>query len=124
MANLNLEILISSLTELASRNNLSINKMLTACGVSKSVVDNLKRGKYPNIDIIYTIADYFDVSIDYLFGREKVVTSELSALSENELELLKPFRQLSDHNQAKAIGRVEDVLINQQETDQTKENVG
>ena len=42
------------------------------CGLSKSAVARYERGEQePTIRVICRIADYFDVSTDYLLGREE-----------------------------------------------------
>lgn len=64
-----LDILISNINHLANEQGISINSLLKNVGLSKSVLDNMKRGQNPSIDKMYAIADYFDVSIDYLLGR-------------------------------------------------------
>lgn len=48
----------------------TISQMLLDCGISKSLVyDMEKRDKSPSCDKITRIADYLDVSVDYLLGR-------------------------------------------------------
>jgi transcriptional regulator with XRE-family HTH domain len=39
--------------------------------MSRNTINNLKGGSIPSVDKIASIADYFDVSIDYLLGREE-----------------------------------------------------
>lgn len=65
----------------------------------------------PDIDTILKIADYFGVSIDYLFGRSdshgsKVEHIAPSALPEKEEEILQHFRKLSPALQDAAIETV------------------
>lgn len=52
----------------------------------------------PNIDMLKNIADYFDVSVDYLIGhslcRHKVESTTETALNENELEFIRQYRIL------------------------------
>lgn len=40
-------------------------------GVKKSVVDNIKRGYIPAVDKVAAIADYFNVTVDYLLKNDK-----------------------------------------------------
>lgn len=65
----NLQINIDRIINLTNDRGLSINKMLKDAQLSTSVIDNMKRGQKPSIDKIYAIADYFNVSVDYLLGR-------------------------------------------------------
>lgn len=54
--------------ELADRQGLSINKLEEKLGYSRNTIYNLKTKK-PNAERISEIADYFNVSTDYLLGR-------------------------------------------------------
>ncbi len=65
----NLQVTIDRISELASERGLSINKMLKDAQLSTSIIDNMKRGQKPAIDKIHSLADYFNVSVDYLLGR-------------------------------------------------------
>ena len=65
----NLQVCIDRINELTSKQNLSINKMLKEAGLPTTVMDNIKRGRIPAIDKIHCLADYFNVSVDYLLGR-------------------------------------------------------
>lgn len=46
--------------------------MLKECGLSKSVIDNLKKGYEPRLSKIVIIADYFGVTVDYLINNSPV----------------------------------------------------
>lgn len=58
--------IISRINELCCQRNVSVNQMLQDAGLSKSFVDNLKKGSIPSADKILTVAQYFEVSTDYL----------------------------------------------------------
>ena len=51
--------------------NISQRQLLADCGLSKSFMDNLKKGSMPSVDKIAAIADYFECTIDSIVGREK-----------------------------------------------------
>ena len=51
--------------------NISQRQLLSDCGLSKSFMDNLKKGSMPSVDKIAAVADYFGCSIDLIVGREK-----------------------------------------------------
>lgn len=63
------KVIIDRISILSDNKGLSINKALIESGVGKSVVDNLKKGSMPNAGILSKIADYFNVSADYLLGK-------------------------------------------------------
>lgn len=71
--------------------------------LSSSKVTAWKRGSIPKIEILQSIADYFGVSVGYLFdGGEKIRISELS---ENDKVILSIFKELTETQQGEIIGR-------------------
>ncbi|MCM1327969.1 MAG: helix-turn-helix domain-containing protein [Ruminococcus sp.] len=70
----NIEILTQNIIELCERKNISVNRMLQECGLSKNVIDNLKRGFEPRLAKIVIIADYLGVTVDYLINNSPVGT--------------------------------------------------
>lgn len=54
--------------ELADKQGISINRLESNLGYSRNTIYNLKTKK-PNAERIAEIADYFQVSTDYLLGR-------------------------------------------------------
>ena len=60
---------ISRITALTARKGVSVNQMLRESGLSKSLLDNMKRGSMPSADKMAALADYFECSVDYLLGR-------------------------------------------------------
>ena len=82
--------------ELAKKQGLSINSLEEKLGYSRNTIYNLKNSK-PSTERISEIADYFNVSTDYLLGR----TDNPSIASDNkananlgpaETELVAAFR--------------------------------
>ena len=63
----------------------------------------MEKGSLPTIDKLITLVNYFQVSSDELLGIDIK-----SNLTENEQELLEQFRKLSDRDQIKFIGRIEE----------------
>ena len=80
--------------------------------LNKTTYTDWKSGKSKSYrKYLIEIAEFFNVSIDYLvYGKEKSSSTELT---EDERELLKYFKQLSNHEQTKLIGRAE--LLAEQE---------
>lgn len=73
-------------------------------GISTAAISDWKtHGTNPSSDKIVAIAEFLDVSPEYLLtGKE----SEKN-LSENEIEVLHIYRKFSDRDQLKIIGRLE-----------------
>lgn len=68
----NIEVLTQNIIDLCAKENVSVNRMLKECGLSKSVIDNLKNGYEPQLAKIVIIADYFGVTVDYLINNSPV----------------------------------------------------
>lgn len=90
----------------------------------------------PNAENLIVISKYLGVSIDYLLtGEEPTLKSNATntielpklPLTENEEDILSLLNQLSERNQIKLIGKVEEIVkeMNQyQSNNQQQENVG
>lgn len=59
----------SRIDELAKKRGVSLQKVATDIGLSENYIYNLKNKKTANTDPIEKIANYFQVSTDYLLGR-------------------------------------------------------
>ena len=71
--------LYNRIEELAKRKGVSLQKVATDIGLSENYIYNIKNKKSTNMDPIGKIADYFNVSMDYLRGKTdnpKVATSD------------------------------------------------
>lgn len=103
----NLQIIESRIMEIAAKKGLSKNKLLINSEMGKSFFDNMKKGRIPSVERLHIIADYLNVSIDYLVGRTdkpnldeapataSAPTTQEPKLNEDELELLEMYRSLS-----------------------------
>ena len=69
---MDIKFLANQIETLCNQKNLTIKAMLSGCGLKKNVVDNIKNGSMPSIDKICAIAEYFNVSIDYLVGLDDI----------------------------------------------------
>lgn len=88
--------------ELCQKNNLSPSKAATLIGFNRSSVSMWKsQGYTPRREILVKIADFFDVSIDYLVGKTEDTAED--SLSEKETEMLNFFRTASPELQDAAI---------------------
>lgn len=65
-------LFVNRLKELLSLYNLSQYGLAKQLGISPSTVCNWLNGKKePSIESLWKIADFFDVSVDFLIGRKK-----------------------------------------------------
>lgn len=101
------------------------NPVAEQIGISSGLITKWKHGATPNTDALLKIADYFNVSVDYLLGRTDAGTeinsnntitgnynvfgnnnSQISIkdeLSSQEQELIARFRELSELDKAKTL---------------------
>lgn len=64
-----LDIIEQRIILVATKMKLSKNKLLMNANMGKNLFDNMKRGSIPSVEKIHIIADYLNVSVDYLLGR-------------------------------------------------------
>ena len=85
---------------LMQKNNLTANKLVLACKLQNNTFTYWKNGKTkPTIDALIKIADYFNVSIDYLVGRE--ISQEQKANNVTTDPLLIKINNLNELQRAK-----------------------
>ena len=61
---------VLTIKDLCKKNDIAITTLLEKCSLRKGLIyDVEKRNAKPSIEIIEKIANYFEVSIDYLLGR-------------------------------------------------------
>lgn len=66
----NREIFAERFKKLRLEKSISQQEIATSLGVDRSIVSHWERGtRIPSLDIAYSLADYFEVSLDYLVGR-------------------------------------------------------
>lgn len=87
--------------------------------LSSSKVTAWKNGSIPKFEILKQIADYFNVTVGYLFdGKEQNSSSDLT---DEEFELLNKFRHLLDIDKGRILDRMETIYAGY--SPEQKENV-
>ncbi len=67
---MNYELFSNRLKHLRLSNKLTLLQLGNSIGSTKATISNLENGyKKPSLDMIVSLADYFNVSLDYLTGR-------------------------------------------------------
>ena len=81
--------------ELRNEKKQTLKQMAEAFGTSNQVISRYELGQTePDFDTLIKIADYFNVSVDYLLGKtDKRFTSDKSLTSE-QIRLLNAFDSL------------------------------
>lgn len=72
-------------------------------GYSENYFYSLKSGKQPSAEKLTEIANYFDVSVDYLLGREEKETPKHVDLSEDDTVFSFDGKEISKETMRKAI---------------------
>lgn len=65
----------------------------------------------PDLKTLMEIADKYNVSVDFILGRN--FNNELGYINDSEKELINAFRQLKPINQIKIIAEIKGILIAQ-----------
>ncbi len=95
------------------------NPVAMQCGGTKSSATSWKNGASPNSDIVAKIAEYLEVSTDFLLlGKETV-----DDLSPIEQELIDSFRKLSPNEQQRIIGRCEEIASSKSTEDNAEPEI-
>lgn len=97
---------LERLEELLQQKNMTTNRMCTELKIGKnSMVNWRERGNLPNGETLQKMADYFDVSVDYLLGRSderNLITKHAAStvddtqyddLPEEAIQEMETFRQ-------------------------------
>ena len=86
------------LKELRVSENLSQNEIAKQIGLKQFTYSNYETGvTEPKIQTLIDLADYYNVSLDYLVGRD--FANQYAYLTENEKNLLDVFREMTEDNQ-------------------------
>lgn len=103
------EILYERVQYLVKTNNTSINKVLSECGLNPSLMSDVKnKGVVPSAEKIIKLADYFNVSTDYLLGRTEdprpismIDDFENQGLTEDERQAVEAYLDIYRKNKDK-----------------------
>lgn len=67
-----MSVFSEQLKDLRKTKGLTQKEVSEKIGIARGSYGNWERGKRePNIEMLVKLADYFDVSLDYLLGRKK-----------------------------------------------------
>ena len=67
-----LDVFVERLDDYMKQNGLNIQNLAKKLNIPRRTLNSwMLKNRVPRIDYIYMIADYLNVSIDYLVGREQ-----------------------------------------------------
>lgn len=108
------------LRELRHAQKVSQMELANRLGLTQQAVGRWEAGKnYPDIFTLLRLAEYFNVSTDFLLGKGELrqlyrkgddVWGWSAVLGENDVRLLSRFRELNETGQEKTISYVSDMV--------------
>lgn len=78
-------ILYQRIKELCKKHGTSISKLESELGFGNSSIKRWGSTSSPSIDKITKVANYFNVSIDYLIGREDIASKTSDVINDKEV---------------------------------------
>lgn len=109
---------IENLTEILKEKNITQYKLCKDLEIGQSTFSSWKKGKSPSIEKIVLIVRYLEISADWLLGIDS--NNIYQELTQNEKEMLKNFKLLSERDQIKMIGAIEEKLKTMESPDTGK----
>ena len=97
-------ILYMRIKELCKKNDITIAELERTLGFGNSSVKKWKNASSPSVDKVVKIAEYFNVSIDYLLGRSDIESPISELIGDEDIILFQQARQkMTSHNKEKMI---------------------
>ena len=82
-------------------------EMIKTTGVTSASISGWKKGSLPKAEVLIRLADFFNVSIDYLLGQtEKEGSLKSSDLTPEELELVRIYREADQKTKLQIIADI------------------
>lgn len=100
------------LIELRKNKNLRQEDIAKILCMSQSTYQHYENGRAePNIESLKTLADYYNVSIDYLVGRDHI--GDIGYLDDDQRTAVKLIQNLNKNNLLHAISFMQGLYVNQ-----------
>lgn len=93
---MNYNDILEKIDLLCSSNRVNRTTAFTESGVGKNFASNLCQGKTPSAEKIKMLADYFNVSTDYLLGNDTSKTKDPATDDEIKFALFKGSEGITD----------------------------
>lgn len=95
--------LANKLRYLREQKGMTKKDVADAVGVHPSSIGNLEKGSIPQADLLFSLAQLFDVSMEYLispnYEENKIESTQFQNLTSNDMTLLNLFDQLDERDQ-------------------------
>jgi transcriptional regulator with XRE-family HTH domain len=107
------EQLVENIKKLAKEKNTSVKSVLETCNINRNFMYDIKKGSTPSSEVLLKLANYFNVSVDYLLGLTDEKNKSISDSEPNNI-ILRLFNTLDEKQQEQAIDYIK-YLISQKE---------
>lgn len=116
------------IANLRKERNVQQKELAGAVGMNRIVLNRIELGKRPvRDDEIIKIADYFDVTCDYLLGhkeeKNRTLRNNIMHLNDDELKVLDIYRELNKIGKESAIAALEGLSNNEMFKTRVKQNI-
>lgn len=102
----------TNLKEMRKQKNITQKEIAQITGIPYANYNKYETTQtLPDIITLEKLANFYNVTIDYLVGRD--FKNELGYLNDTEIELVKTFKELKPLNQIKIIAEIKGMLIAQ-----------
>ena len=102
---------MNNLRLLRKEQNITLDKVATDLKTSSQVISRYERGeRMPDQETLFILADYYNVSLDYLLGRTDIrnnIAQPANTLTERERNLIDIYRNIQPINQTKLLAYAE-----------------
>ena len=93
------------LLELRNKKNITQKEIAEKLFLTQNGYSSYENGRTePNIETLCKLADFYDVSLDYLVGRER--NNDIGYLNDRQISAIKLLKLLNEENLIQEIGRL------------------
>lgn len=112
-----MSIVYDRIKELCNRRGITISKLESDLGFGNSSIKKWERTSSPSVDKVIKVANYFDVSCDYLLGRSDIEGSAVDIIEDTEVVNLKRAIQKMTPEEKDKMMQMFKLMFNQAFTD-------
>ena len=101
---------VNKIFELINKKGMTINSFAVDCKINTMLFTHWKKGRQkPGLEVLIKIADYFNVSLDYLVGRETPTINDETNTANKAVNptLLSRIESLDELQQAKVMAYID-----------------
>lgn len=114
--------LLQNIEFIIEKRGLTLTQVEKDCGLSKSSMRKWSEN-FPSIDKVLKVAQYLDVSVDFLLTGKNSETTEIPQ-DKDEVALLEEFRQLDPQERRIILGKIAEMNYNKRGTEEITEEIG